>query len=77
MKTRQYDFLATIINAETSKVSILYSIYSIIGPEVRGVNGGHGHAHAIMGFLKAASKEFRRENNSTQRCIMGDEAGGR
>lgn len=33
-------------------------MYSIITLEVCGVNGGHGHAHAIMGFVKAASKSF-------------------
>lgn len=70
IRARQYGFLATIINAETSKVSILYSLllYTVSSP---------GRAHAVMGFLNAAQKSVVEKTSLRKdRHIMGNEVGG-
>src|SRR5208282_3989583 len=55
VRTQQWDFLTTIIHTGTAKCLSIIStipIYSIITPEVRVMNGGHEHAHAVMGSSK-------------------------
>lgn len=39
-------------NGKRSQYYSTMPIYSIIAPEVRVMNGGHEHAHAVMGSSK-------------------------
>jgi epsilon-lactone hydrolase len=77
---RQWEFLGTIIDAAAHRgINIIFTIpiYSIITPQVQAVNGGHGHAHAVLGFLKAVYRSIvERVNRTGDIHIMGDEAGG-
>ena len=77
---RQWEFLGTIVEAAAHQgIQIIFTIpiYSVISPQVRALNGGHGHAHAVMGFLKAVYRSMvDKVGRSGQIQIMGDEAGG-
>ena len=80
MTLRQWEFLGTIVEAAAHQgIQIIFTIpiYSIISPQVQAVNGGHGHAHAVMGFLKAVYRNIvDKVGRSGEVQIMGDEAGG-
>jgi epsilon-lactone hydrolase len=77
---RQWEFLGTIVEAAAHQgIQIVFTIpiYSIISPQVQALNGGHGHAHAVMGFLKAVYRSMvDKVGRSGEIQIMGDEAGG-
>jgi epsilon-lactone hydrolase len=80
MILKQWDFLAAIITAGTAKglnITITIPIYSLVTPDILDIHEGHGHAHAVLGFLKAAYRriaEGRGRNRDI--VIMGEEAGG-
>ena len=76
---KQWEFLGAIIDASAHQgIQVIFTIpiYSIISPEIQSI-GGHGHAHAVLGFLKAVYRHTMEKStlrNDVQ--IMGDEAGG-
>lgn len=77
---RQWEFLGTIVEAAAHQgIQIVFTIpiYSIVSPQVQALNGGHGHAHAVMGFLRAVYRSMvDKIGRSGEIQVMGDEAGG-
>jgi acetyl esterase/lipase len=77
---RQWEFLGTIIDAAAHQgLHIIFTIpiYSIISPHEEHLHPGHGHAHVLMGFLKAVYRSLvDKAGRPGDIQIMGDEAGG-
>lgn len=77
---RQWEFLGTIVDAAAHQgVHIIFTIpiYNIISPHEEHLHPGHGHAHVLMGFLKAVYRSLvDKAGRPGDVQIMGDEAGG-
>jgi len=77
---RQWEFLGHIIESAAHQgINVIFHIpiYSLITPEVSDIQGGHGHAHALLGFLKAVYRSIiEKSGQRSDIQIMGDEAGG-
>jgi len=67
-------------NAARQGVRVIFTIpvYILLSPEVKAASvAGHGHAHAVMGFLKAVYRHtVEKAAGWGEVQVMGDEAGG-
>src|SRR5579862_6252074 len=77
---RQWEFLGHIVDLAAQKgINVIFTIpiYAIITPDIQSTTGGHGHAHAVLGFLKAVYRSVcEKSSHRDDIQIMGDEAGG-